>query len=80
MKISDWKWYEIIAIYSKLYGKIWQENYLNVKLNISIAISEFEGFCKRREEENYDKNILERENVKILYYKLQEIKNNKKLS
>ncbi len=48
--------------------------------NVSIAISEFEGFCKRREEENYAKNLLEKENVKILYCKLQEIKNNKKLT
>ena len=46
--------------------------------NVSIAISELEGFCKRREEENYAINLLERENVKILYHKLQEIKYNKK--
>ena len=45
--------------------------------NVSTAISEFESFCKRREEEKYVKNPLEVENVKILYYKLKEIQNEK---
>lgn len=45
--------------------------------NISFAISEFEAFCKRREEEHYEKNILEIESVKIIYDKLKEIQNNK---
>ena len=44
--------------------------------NIDIAISEFEGFCKRREEENYCKNTLEMENVKILYDKLKKFNQN----
>ena len=44
--------------------------------NVSVAISEFEGFCKRREEEKYVENPLETENVKILYEKLKEIQNN----
>ena len=43
--------------------------------NISIAISEFEGFCKRREQEHYGKNTLEIESVKIIYDKLKEIAN-----
>ena len=42
--------------------------------NVNIAISEFEDFCKRREEEKYVKNPLEIKNVKILYDKLKEIK------
>ena len=45
--------------------------------NIDLAISEFEGFCKRREEENYSKNTLEMKNIKILYDKLKEFKQNK---
>ncbi len=45
--------------------------------NISVAISEFETFCKRREKEHYGKNILEIESVKIIYDKLKEIQNNK---
>ena len=42
--------------------------------NVNIAISEFEDFCKRREEEKYVRNPLEIKNVKILYDKLKEIK------
>ncbi len=49
------------------------EDKVNAK-NIDIAISEFEGFCKRREEESYGKNTLEMKNVKILYNKLRELK------
>ena len=45
--------------------------------NIGVAISELEAFCKRREEEHYEKNILEIESVKIIYDKLKEIQNNK---
>ena len=45
--------------------------------NISVAVSEFEAFCKRREKEHYGKNILEIESVKIIYDKLKEIQNNK---
>ena len=49
--------------------------------NISIAISEFEGFCKRREQEHYGKNTLEIESVKIIYNKLMDFQNNiKKLN
>ena len=44
--------------------------------NISIAISEFEGFCKRREQEHYGKNTLEIESVKIIYNKLMDFQNN----
>ncbi len=44
--------------------------------NISIAISEFEGFCKRREQEHYGKNILEIDSVKIIYNKLMDFQNN----
>ena len=44
--------------------------------NIDLAISEFEGFCKRREEEKYSKNTLEMKNIKILYEKLKEFKQN----
>ena len=44
--------------------------------NISVAIKEFEAFCKRREEEKYVKNSLEIENVRALYNKLKSIKNN----
>ncbi len=45
------------------------------KQNVNVAISEFESFCKRREEEKYVKNSSEIENVKALYYKLKEIQN-----
>ena len=48
------------------------EDKVNVQ-NMNIAISEFEDFCKRREEEKYVKNPLGIENVKILYDKLKEI-------
>ena len=41
--------------------------------NVETAIKEFEGFCKRREEEHYGKNTLEMESVKIIYDKLKEI-------
>ena len=47
------------------------EDKVNIR-NVDVAISEFEGFCKRREEE-YGKNTLEMENVKILYEKLKKI-------
>lgn len=43
------------------------------KNNVDVAIKEFEGFCKRREEE-YLIKTLENENVKILYDKLKIIK------
>lgn len=43
--------------------------------NVNNAITEFENFCKRREEEKYIKNPLEIENVNILYNKLKDIKN-----
>ena len=42
--------------------------------NVNIAISEFENFCKRREEEKYVKNPLGANNVKILYNRMQKIK------
>ena len=42
---------------------------------VKNAITEFENFCKRREEEKYIKNPLEIENVNILYNKLKDIKN-----
>ena len=45
------------------------------KDNIDLAITEFEEFCKRREEEEYIKDILLIETVKIVYDKLKEIKN-----
>lgn len=45
------------------------------KENVAIAIQELEGFCKRREEENYIIDPLAIENVKILYEKLKNIKN-----
>ena len=48
------------------------EDRVNIR-NIDVAISEFEGFCKRREEEGYGKNTLEIESVKILYDKLKEL-------
>jgi len=51
------------------------EDRVNIQ-NVSIAISEFEGFCKRREDEKYVENPLETENVKILYNKLKKIQNN----
>ena len=54
------------------------EDKVNIQ-NISVAIPEFEGFCKRREEEHYGKNILEIESVKIIYNKLKELQNNKKI-
>ncbi|MBR3003387.1 MAG: hypothetical protein IKF38_07570 [Clostridia bacterium] len=41
--------------------------------NVETAIKEFEGFCKRREEEHYGKNTMEIESVKIIYDKLKEI-------
>lgn len=44
--------------------------------NISIAISEFEGFCKRREQEQYGKSTFEIESVKIIYNKLINFQNN----
>lgn len=44
--------------------------------NISIAISEFEGFCKRREQEQYGKTTFEIESVKIIYNKLINFQNN----
>ena len=37
------------------------EDRVNIQ-NISIAISEFEGFCKRRGEEHYGKKILDKNN------------------
>lgn len=43
------------------------------KENVDIAIQELEGFCKRREEENYITDPLAIENVKILYEKLKNI-------
>ena len=43
--------------------------------NIEVAMKEFEAFCKRREKENYDKNILKTENVKVIYDKLKMIQN-----
>lgn len=49
------------------------EDRVNIR-NGDVAISEFEDFCKRREEEGYGKNTLEMENVKILYEKLKETK------
>ena len=45
------------------------------KENIDIAILEFEGFCKRREKEGYEANILTMNYVKILYDKLKQIQN-----
>ena len=48
------------------------EDKVNIR-NVDVAISEFEGFCKRREVEEYGKNTLEIESVKILYKKLKEI-------
>ena len=48
------------------------EDRLNTQ-NVSVAVSEFEGFCKLREEEHYGKNTLEIESVKIIYDKLKEI-------
>lgn len=54
------------------------EDKVNIQ-NISVAIPEFEGFCKRRGEEHYGKNILEIESVKIIYNKLKELQNNKKI-
>ena len=45
------------------------------KENVDIAITEFEEFCKRREEENYIENDTAIENVKILYEKLKKIRN-----
>ncbi len=44
--------------------------------NVNTAISEFEDFCQRRKEEKYVKNPLEMKNVKILYNKLKEFKQN----
>ncbi len=46
------------------------------KENIDIAISEFEEFCKRREDENYITDPMAIESAKKLYNKLQDIKNN----
>ena len=43
--------------------------------NINLAITEFEEFCKRREEEEYIKDTFLIETVKIIYDKLKEIKN-----
>ena len=48
------------------------------KENVDVAIYEFEEFCKRREEENYINDSLAIENVKIVFDKLKQIKNNKK--
>lgn len=41
--------------------------------NVEIAIKEFEGFYKRREEEHFGKSTLEIESVKIIYDKLKGI-------
>lgn len=49
------------------------EDKVNIQ-NVDMAISEFENFCKRREEEKYVKTPLEIENVKTLYGKLKGIK------
>jgi hypothetical protein len=45
------------------------------KENVDVAIYEFEEFCKRKEEENYINNCFEIENVKIVFNKLEYIKN-----
>lgn len=45
------------------------------KENIDIAISEFENFCKRREEEHFMSNVLSIETVSKFYEKLKQIKN-----
>lgn len=47
------------------------------KNNVDIAISKFEEFCKRREEEKYINNISEIDSVQVLYNRLKEIKNNR---
>ena len=47
------------------------------KNNVDIAISKFEEFCKRREEEKYVNNISEINSVQVLYNRLKEIKNNR---
>lgn len=47
------------------------------KENVDSAILEFESFCKRREEEKYDSNVLEIEAVKIIYDKLKKIQTTK---
>lgn len=43
--------------------------------NVDEAISKFEEFCKRREEEHLIKGTLEIHSVQVLYNKLKEIKN-----
>ena len=45
--------------------------------NIDIAISEFEDFCKRREDEKFSEDLLTEEPVKMLYSKLKEIRGRK---
>ena len=45
------------------------------KENINIALLEFENYCQRRNDDNYITNTLAIKNVKILYNKLQQIKN-----
>ncbi len=45
------------------------------KGNIDIAIFEFEEFCKRRKKENFITSSLAIERVKMLYDKLNQIKN-----
>ena len=45
------------------------------KENVETAIYEFEDFCKRREEENYIEKCFEIETVKIIFDKLEYIKN-----
>ncbi|MBR1540484.1 MAG: hypothetical protein IJ629_04895 [Clostridia bacterium] len=45
--------------------------------NIDVAISEFEDFCKRREDEKFSEDLLTEEPVKMLYSKLKEIRGRK---
>ena len=49
------------------------EDRVNIQ-NVNVAISEFESFCKRREEEPYWESILETDGVKIIYNKLQNMR------